>query len=206
MTPANSLVAIKSLVEQHTIDAVKKDRREYKASTLASISTITNAHSKALVASSGLSMQYAIMMGIIDYSNENHAGKTIKFIVPTNCYGGTNDQARRVADCIGHAEIVDLAVDGENDMVTSIDTVLAKIAHDDGIPYIIAEIPTNPRVEVPDMQKLKDALAKERTTASGATAIDPVFILDQTFCPNIHFFRGGRYTRICAYHILCQWV
>jgi cystathionine beta-lyase/cystathionine gamma-synthase len=191
MTPANSLLAIQALIEQHAIGSVKIDRQEDKASTLASISTITNAHSEALVASSGLSMQYAIMMGLIDYSNENHAGKAIKFIVPTNCYGGTNDQARRVADCIGHAEIVDLAVDGENDMVTSIDAVLAKIAHEDAIPYIIAEIPTNPRVEVPDMQKLKDALAKERTTASGATAIDPVFILDQTFCPNIHFLGEG---------------
>jgi len=30
-------------------------------------------------------------------------------------------------------------------------------------------------------------LAKQRTTASGAQAIAPVFILDQTFCPNVHF-------------------
>jgi hypothetical protein len=43
-------------------------------------------------------------------------------------------------------EIVDLLVDGDNDMVQSIDTVLAQIAIEDAVPYIIAEIPTNPRV------------------------------------------------------------
>ena len=30
-----------------------------------------------------------------------------------------------------------------------------------------------------------------RTTTSGAIAIDPVFILDQTFCPNVHFLGTG---------------
>jgi cystathionine beta-lyase/cystathionine gamma-synthase len=84
-------------------------------------------------------------------------------------------------------EVVDLPVDGDNDMVQSIDSVLVKIAKEDGVPYIIAEIPTNPRVEVPDLMKLKEVLSKERTTANGAIAIDPVFILDQTFCPNVHF-------------------
>jgi len=52
---------------------------------------------------------------------------------------------------------------------------------------MIAEIPTNPRVEVPDLNQLRDVLSKERRTARGASAIDPVFILDQTFCPNVHF-------------------
>ena len=37
--------------------------------------------------------------------------------------------------------------------------VLDKIAKEDGVPYIIAEIPTNPRVEVPDLIKLKDVLS-----------------------------------------------
>ena len=58
-------------------------------------------------------------------------------------------------------------------------------------PYIIAEIPTNPRVEVPDLQKLKEALSKPRKTSTGKHAIDPVFILDQTFCPNVHFLGEG---------------
>jgi vacuolar-type H+-ATPase subunit F/Vma7 len=64
-------------------------------------------------------------------------------VVPPNCYGGTNDQARRVAEALTNVEIVDLLV-GDNDMVKSIDTVLAQIALEDAVPYIIAEIPTNP--------------------------------------------------------------
>jgi cystathionine beta-lyase/cystathionine gamma-synthase len=118
---------------------------------------------------------------------EEHPGKAIKIIVPTNCYGGTNDQARRVAACIDNVEVVDLAVDGDNDMVQSIDRVLEKIAKEDAVPYIIAEIPTNPRVEVPHLVKLKDVLGAARKTKNGTTAVDPVFILDQTFCPNVHF-------------------
>jgi cystathionine beta-lyase/cystathionine gamma-synthase len=147
---------------------------------------------KPLVGSCGLSVQYAIMMGLIDDAIENHPGKAIKFIVPPNCYGGTNDQARRVAACLDNVEVVDLPVDGDNEMVKSIDIVLSKIAHDDAVPYIIAEIPTNPRVEVPDLLQLKAALSKERKTAAGDTAIDPVFILDQTFCPNILFLGEGK--------------
>jgi hypothetical protein len=115
-----------------------------------------------------------------------HKGKAIKIIVPPNCYGGTNDQ-RRVAACIDNVEIVDLLVDGDNDMIQSIDSVLTKIANEDAVPYIIAEIPTNPRVEVPNLIDLKHVLSQERKTATGTIAIDPVFILDQTFCPNVHF-------------------
>ena len=68
-----------------------------------------------------------------------------------------------------------------------IDQVLDQIANEDAVPYIIAEIPTNPRVEVPDLIKLRNVLSKSRQTAAGKTAIDPVFVLDQTFCPNKHF-------------------
>jgi hypothetical protein len=118
---------------------------------------------------------------------EKHKGKAIKIIVPPNCYGGTNDQARRVAACIDNVEIVDLLVDGDNDMVQSIDTVLTQIANEDAVPYIIAEIPTNPRVEVPNLIDLKNVLSQERKTAAGTIAIDPVLFLDQTFCPNVHF-------------------
>jgi len=78
-------------------------------------------------------------------------------------------------------------VDGDNDMIQSIDIVLAKIASEDAIPYIIAEIPTNPRVEVPDLIQLRAVLSQLRMTKSGKIAVDPVFILDQTFCPNVHF-------------------
>jgi cystathionine beta-lyase/cystathionine gamma-synthase len=191
MTPANCLAALKQLLGHTPADNQKNKVASNKARVLDSIKTITGSNTKAVVGSSGLSIQYAIMMGLVHDALENHQGKDIKFIVPPNCYGGTNDQARRVAACIDNVEVVDLPVDGGNDMVQSIDIVLAKIANDDAIPYIIAEIPTNPRVEVPDLQKLKDVLSKERKTSKGATAIDPVFILDQTFCPNVHFLGDG---------------
>ena len=187
MTPANSLIALTSLINQSPFEVVDTNVLTNHLLVLDSIYTITVANTPALVGSSGLSIQYAIMMGLIHYALDKHKGKAIKFIVPTNCYGGTNDQARRVAACLDHVEVVDLAVDGENDMVQSIDTVLAKLAYEDAVPYIIAEIPTNPRVEVPDLTALKNVLSAERKTANGQIAIDPVFILDQTFCPNVHF-------------------
>ncbi len=187
MTPINCVAALQSLVTNTAIVLDASNVIEDKASVLKSFNDITRSHTAALVASSGLSMQYAIMMGLIHDAKENHPGKTINFIVPTNCYGGTNDQARRVAACIDGVEVIDLAVDGDNDMVKSIDTVLEKMAEEDAVPYIIAEIPTNPRVEVPDLEQLKAVLSATRKTKNGATAIDPVFILDQTFCPNVHF-------------------
>ena len=187
MTPVNSLTAIKSLIENSSIETNRSNLEHNKTLVLDSIKEITGTNTKAVVGSSGLSIQYAIMMGLIHDALENHKGKAIKIIVPPNCYGGTNDQARRVAASIDNVEVVDLPVDGDNDMVQSIDTVLAKIASQDAIPYIIAEIPTNPRVEVPDLIKLKEVLSAARKTATGELAVDPVFILDQTFCPNVHF-------------------
>jgi hypothetical protein len=47
-------------------------------------------------------------------------------------------------------------------MIQSIDSVLTKIANEDAVPYIIAEIPTNPRVEVPNLIDLKHVLSQER--------------------------------------------
>ena len=187
MTPANCLVALKSLVTQTSFEFQPFESKANKTQVLSSIAEITGTATKALVGSSGLSIQYAIMMGLIHDATENHPEKAIKIIVPPNCYGGTNDQARRVAACLDNVEIVDLPVDGDNDMVKSVDLVLNQMAQEDAVPYIIAEIPTNPRVEVPDLIKLKEALSAKRKTPSGETAIDPVFILDQTFCPNVHF-------------------
>jgi cystathionine beta-lyase/cystathionine gamma-synthase len=192
MTPANCHTALTALVEGSAVEQENRRAVETnKARVSASIEEITGTSTKALVGSSGLSVQYAIMMGLIHDALENHKGKAIKFIVPPNCYGGTNDQARRVAACIDNVEVVDLPVDGDNDMARSVDTVLAQVAAEDAVPYIIAEIPTNPRVEVPDLDQLKAALTQERKTTSGETAIDPVFILDQTFCPNVHFLGEG---------------
>ena len=191
MTPVNCHNALQLFTKQSSAENQKSNAAINKALVLDSIATITDSNTKALVGSSGLSIQYAIMMGLVDYAQENHKGKAIKFIVPPNCYGGTNDQARRVADCIGNIEVMDLPVDGGNDMVKSLDIVLNKIASEDAVPFIIAEIPTNPRVEVPDLIKLKNVLGKARKTATDEIAIDPVFILDQTFCPNVHFLGEG---------------
>lgn len=187
MTPANCLSALNLLIDTAFVIPQNTDVEANKSEVVKTINQITNSNSKVLVASSGLSMQYAIMMGLIHDAQEQHPGKDIKFVVPPNCYGGTNDQARRVAACLDKVDVVDLLVDGDNNMVESIATVLDKLATEDAIPYIIAEIPTNPRVEVPDLTKLKEVLSQERHTKSGDLAIDPVFILDQTFCPNVHF-------------------
>jgi len=187
MTPANTLVALQQLVGSNSGENNRTDYASNKSLVLNSIKEITETDIKALVGSSGLSIQYAIVMGLVHDALTNHKGKAIKIIVPPNCYGGTNDQARRVAACNENVEVIDLPVDGGNDMVQSIDLVLEKIASEDAVPYIIAEIPTNPRLEVPDLLQLRDVLSKKRETAEGETAIDPVFILDQTFCPNVHF-------------------
>lgn len=191
MTPANCLIALQSIISNKPSIYFDDHVSENKSQVLDNIRQISGSDSKAVVGSSGLSIQYAIMMGLIHNAVKNHPGKEIKFVVPPNCYGGTNDQARRVAACIENVEIVDLPVDGGNDMVEGINIVLDRIASEDAIPYIIAEIPTNPRVEVPNLIKLKEALSRERSTASGEKAIDPVFILDQTFCPNVHFLGEG---------------
>jgi cystathionine beta-lyase/cystathionine gamma-synthase len=187
MTPVNCLANLNSIINKSTFENNKNNTESDKKLVLESIADITGTNTKAVVGSSGLSIQYAIMMGLVHDALENHKGKPIRFIVPPNCYGGTNDQARRVAACIDNVEVMDLQVDSGNDMVNSINVVLDKIAKEDGIPYIIAEIPTNPRVEVPDLIQLEKVLSQERRTVTGELAIEPVFILDQTFCPNVHF-------------------
>jgi hypothetical protein len=58
-----------------------------KKAVLAEIKKITN-NIEPLVASSGLSIQYAIMMGLIHDAAVNHPNKAIKNVVPPNCYGG----------------------------------------------------------------------------------------------------------------------
>ncbi len=187
MTPADCFKALNAFVNNTTIDKSANDAIANKLKVTQLVNNITNTNSKVLVSSSGLSIQYAILMGLIDDAMQNYKGKDIKIVVPPNCYGGTNDQARRVADCLPNVEVVDFAVDGDNDMVQSIDEVLNRVAKQDAVPLIIAEIPTNPRVEVPDLIQLKDVLIKTRTTPTGKKAIEPVFILDQTFCPNVQF-------------------
>lgn len=84
-------------------------------------------------------------------------------------------------------DIVDLAVDSGKDMASELEVILNDLAQTDAVPYIIAEIPTNPRVEVPDLENLKTVLSKKRKTKEGTEAIESVFILDQTFCPDAQF-------------------
>ena len=186
MTPADTHKLLHNLVSISSEENTAKDEDNLKK-VIEEVQKITATNSKVLVGSCGLSMQYAIMMGLIDDAMAEHPGKSIRIIVPPNCYGGTNDQARRVAACLENVEIMDLPVDGDNDMVQSTDKVLTQAANENAVPLIIAEIPTNPRVEVPELEKLQEVLAKNRKTAEGKTAVDPVFILDQTFCPNVQF-------------------
>ena len=187
MTPEHCVVLLKSLTQKTPFDFNKTPLEKDKNAVLESIKNITGTSAKPLVGSSGLSIQYAIMMGLIHEAIEKHPGKPIKIIVPPNCYGGTNDQARRVAATLNNVDVVDLPVDGEYDMVSGVTIILEEMARQDAIPFIIAEIPTNPRVEVPNLEQLKLALSNSRKTTSGAVAIAPVFILDQTFCPNVRF-------------------
>ncbi len=186
MTPANCFSALQQLIGE-SATTEENNLEANKASVIASIKKITGTSKNALLGSSGLSIQYAIMMGLIDDALEKHPGKAIHIVVPPNCYGVTNDQARIVAACLDNVEVVDLPVDGNHNMVESTNIVLEQAAAADAIPLIIAEIPTNPRVEVPDLLKLRDVLSQPRKTATGNVAIDPVFILDQPFCPNVQF-------------------
>ncbi|OUR95648.1 cystathionine beta-synthase [Halobacteriovorax marinus] len=191
MTPRDCFTVLEGLVGKTPKTNDTGLNQKIKSLTVKTINDITNTSSDATIGSCGLSVQYAIMMGLIHDSLDKHPGKEIKFIVPPNCYGGTNDQARRVAACVANVEVVDLPVDGGQDMVTSIERVLDQVASVDAIPFIIGEIPTNPRVEVPDLVRLKDALGKDRKTKDGNSSIAPVFILDQTFCPNVKFLGEG---------------
>ncbi|OAV43503.1 cystathionine beta-synthase [Lewinella sp. 4G2] len=188
MTPANCLRELEKMVGLPVVEPVAQLNLEAnRRAVRADIAAVTGTKTQPIVGSSGLSVQYAIMMGLVDDAAARYPGKPIRFVVPPNCYGGTNDQARRVAACLENVTIVDLPVDGDNDMVNSTERALEQLAAEDAVPYIIAEIPTNPRVEVPDLAALKWVLSTKRQTAKGTDAIPPVFILDQTFCPNVHF-------------------
>lgn len=184
MTPHDCL----SVLKLFTGTKMNKESESFNTDSLVkTINEVTSTNGVVSIGSCGLSVQYAIMMGLVHHAKENHKDKDIKFIVPPNCYGGTNDQARRVAACIANVEILDLPVDGGKNMVEELDILLEKVAHIDAVPYIIAEIPTNPRVEVPDLKKLKETLIKKRKNGNGSSSVSPVFILDQTFCPNVKF-------------------
>lgn len=184
MTPPNCLQLLQEIVQDKK-PRVETCNAENYNKIVDAIKQNTGTVAAPLIASSGLSIQYAIMMGLIEDAIKQHPEKAIKVILPPNCYGGTNDQARRIADLISNVSIVDLLVDGGQDLVTSLDQALTEVAQDNAVPIILAEIPTNPRVEVPDMAQLAQVLKVTRKTSENKAAIAPVFMVDQTFCPNV---------------------
>ena len=105
MTPANTLKVLQFLTNTNANQLEESNFEQNKSIVINSIKEITNTNIKALVASSGLSTQYAIVMALIHDAVVNHPGKAIKIVVPPNCYGGTNDQARRVAACLQNVEV-----------------------------------------------------------------------------------------------------
>ncbi|MDB2657443.1 cystathionine beta-synthase [Crocinitomicaceae bacterium] len=187
MTPADCNTVLRRMVGLPTEDFDISQSQANSDKVVQCVQEITGSETIPVVGSSGLSVQYALMMGVIDWSQQFYPDKKVMAIIPPNCYGGTNDQARRVAACLNHVEVVDLPVDGGKNMVESLDLVLDRVAQEDAVPFIIVEIPTNPRVEVPDLIKLKDVLTKTRHTQGALNSVEPIFVIDQTFCPNFHF-------------------
>lgn len=142
---------------------------------------------RVLIGSSGLSVQYAIFMGFVDKIKTEHPNSPIKFIVPTNCYGGTNDGARRIAAIDPLIDIIDLKVDSDDGFIEGLDTILKSLASENAASIVLAEIPSNPRVKVPDMGLLSDVLREGWERSQGKL----LFTLDQTFCPDFPFLEKG---------------
>lgn len=186
-TPHNSFAMLQEIVSGEAIVAEKIDLAATYKPIYESVKANSGSAVEPLVASSGLSIQYAITMGLIEQSWKNFPDRKISLMVPSNCYGGTNDQARRVAKCFPNVDYIDLHVDGGSDMVASIRSALETAAANKAVPIIIAEIPTNPRVEVPNMDELVSLLEAKPENSAGEWYPDPIFVLDQTFCPNIPF-------------------
>jgi len=184
ITPPNSLNLLKEIVLDESASAESQNQQSLEI-VADCVRENTGASGSVLVASSGLSIQYAILMGLVEDAQTRYPDKPIAIILPPNCYGGTNDQARRVATLIPNADIVDLLVDGGQDLVSSLRVALAQVAEADAVPIVLAEIPTNPRVEVPDLAELANVLSAPRTTPDNKQAIEPGFMVDQTFCPNV---------------------
>jgi len=189
MTPVNALKVLKEIAsceESGIVDnSTNESQSQDKQVVVDCIKENTGSQLTPLVASSGLSIQYAIMMGFVENAMTQYPNKSIKIILPPNCYGGTNDQSRRIADLIPNVGIVDLLVDGGQDLVKSLDEALKFVADNDSVPIVLAEIPTNPRVEVPAMKKLGEVLTEKRKTPNDELAVEPFFMVDQTFCPNV---------------------
>jgi cystathionine beta-lyase/cystathionine gamma-synthase len=189
MTPVNALKVLNEMVGQDSTKTNEnnpvQNQEKDKQIVINCIKENTGSELTPLIASSGLSIQYAMMMGLVENAIKLYPNKPIKILLPPNCYGGTNDQSRRIADLIPNVGIVDLLVDGGQDLVSSLDVALKTVADSDGVSLVLAEIPTNPRVEVPDMVDLGEVLSKKRYTKNKDLAVEPFFMVDQTFCPNV---------------------
>lgn len=183
MTPPNCLNALNEIVNNKRRSTDHHEQE--KQTVIQCIKENTGSKLTPLIASSGLSIQYAMLMGLVENALTQYPGKVIKIILPPNCYGGTNDQSRRIADLIANVDIVDMLVDGDQDLVSSLDEALSLVADADGVPLVLAEIPTNPRVEVPDMIQLGEVLNRKRMIQNNGVAVSPFFMVDQTFCPNV---------------------
>ena len=92
MTPADCYAALAGMVGKSIKNDEAEKATENRTFVLNAIKGITATNLQPLLGSSGLSVQYAIMMGLIHDAKERHPGKAIKIIIPPNCYGGTNDQ------------------------------------------------------------------------------------------------------------------
>ncbi len=184
MTPPNALNLLKQIVNDEPHKSVENQLQD-KQVVVDCIQDNTGSTLQPLIASSGLSIQYAMMMGLVENAITHYPNKAIKIILPPNCYGGTNDQSRRIADLIDNVSIVDMYVDSGQDLVSSLDEALDRVAKDDSVALILAEIPTNPRVEVPDMEDLAEVLTRKRITKDNEKAVEAFFMVDQTFCPNV---------------------
>ena len=75
MTPVNCNAVLEAFVNNTRFTVPPGHLKTNKEIVLDSIVKITGANTKPLVGSSGLSIQYAIMMGLIDDAQENHKGK-----------------------------------------------------------------------------------------------------------------------------------
>jgi len=184
MTPPNALNLLNEIVKGET-SVLASTTNDDLTTIYQCIQQNTGSSVTPLIASSGLSIQYAIMMALVEDALTEYPDKPIAIILPPNCYGGTNDQARRIVELIPNVEIVDLLVDGDQNLVSSLEVALNQVAKNDGVPIVLAEIPTNPRVEVPDMNELARVLNESRKTTGNKNAVEPSFMVDQTFCPNV---------------------
>ncbi len=184
MTPPNCLNALNEIVNNKTSLPMHNHKQD-KQVVVNCIKKNTGSQLMPLIASSGLSIQYAMMMGLVENALTDYPNKSINILLPPNCYGGTNDQSRRIADLIANVSIIDMLVDSGQDLVSSLDAALDVVAKADGVALVLAEIPTNPRVEVPDMSKLGEVLSRKRFTQHNDLAVEPFFMVDQTFCPNV---------------------